>query len=239
MKIAFCISGELRTFLSQNVIDSYKNLCSLLSPDVYISVWDHVGVSHCHRNGIVVDFDDRINKDILIDTLPNIKDVDIENYGSWKNNLCLENLNIISNNVMDFRTKNSCSQLYKIFKCNEMKQKYETTNGFLYDIVFRMRPDFLFQTNLDLNIQQNTIYHINSGFAYYPNRIYDVFFYGDSVAMDKVCSTYNIFSDVVYDTFNNGLCHRDCCRILKSVATRFGINVVDGPIVGDVYRNNI
>lgn len=163
MRVAFCISGELRTFLSQPVLNSYKHICSILNPDIFISIWDHVGVSHCHRNGVVVDFEHKVDQTLLNNILPNIKDVEIENYDVWKNSLSTDYVSIMSRTDMDHRTKNSCSQLYRIFKCNELKQNFETVNGFVYDVVFRLRPDFMLQDDVDLSIQPNSIYHINSG----------------------------------------------------------------------------
>lgn len=74
---------------------------------------------------------------------------------------------------------------------------------------------------------------------YYPNRIYDVLFYGNSSTMDNICSAYNKFPELVYDSFDNGLNNRDCCRILKVLSNRFNMNVVDRPIIGDIYRGHL
>jgi len=236
LKIAFCISGELRTFLTEDVLSSYKSICEKLSPDIFVSIWDHVGVSNCHRDNLQIDYSEKVNVSDIKNSLQNIIKIDVENYSSWRGELPDEFSNIINRSDMDYRTKNSCSQLYKIFKCNELKKQHEIENNFVYDIVIRLRPDFLFQNCFSLDIDQNTIYHINSDVAFYPNRIYDVLFYGDSSSMDKITSAYKYFQSLVYDSFSNGLDQRDCCRILKVLCNRENLKVFDGPVLGDIFR---
>ena len=117
-----------------------------------------------------------------------------------------------------------------------MKKQHELENGFVYDVVVRCRPDFIFQIDVNPIVEPNKIYHINSGIAYYSNRVYDVLFYGDSESMDKLTSSYKYFEELVYNSFSNGLDQRDCCRILKVCCVKENLEVIDGPILGDVWR---
>ena len=89
---------------------------------------------------------------------------------------------------------NSFGMYYKIFKCNELKSKYETENNFKYDFVWRARLDYIFMDNLNLELNKKTIYSIEDRFAtntrnklFYTN---DKFIGSSSEIMDKVCNLY-------------------------------------------------
>lgn len=226
----------MRTFLTNDVLNSYRNVCEKLSPDIFISVWDHVGESHCHRDNVQLDYTNNVTLKDFENSLSNIINIEIENYNKWKTSIPESITNIINRTDMDYRTKNSYSQLYKIYKCNELKKTYEVEHNFVYDVVVRLRPDFLFQLEFKPSVSKDAIYHINSGVAYYPNRIYDVLFYGDSLSMDNLTTTYKYFESLVCDDFSNGLDSRDCCRILKLMSIREKLDIIDGPIFGDIFR---
>ena len=49
MKIAVCISGELRLFDNPLILESYKKYINKYMPDVFISTWDHIGQSMNHQ----------------------------------------------------------------------------------------------------------------------------------------------------------------------------------------------
>jgi hypothetical protein len=217
MKIAVCISGELRLFNNPLVIKNYIKFIEKHNPDLYISTWDHIGVSMNHGYidpSLEKEIQNNIEKSIL-EVYKNIKYLKIENYNNWYNSLDSDIKNIAFSNDYFPRTINSYTQLYKIYDSILLKHQYEIHNGIKYDIVIRMRPDNLFISDLELsNLLDNTIYHINIGEAHYPNRVYDMFFYGDSNSMDNIAATYLNFETLIKHEFNNGLCPRDPCRLL-------------------------
>jgi len=243
-KIAVCLSGELRHFNHDLVKEGFKKFIEILNPDIFISTWNHIGTSMNHG---WIDPSESKNKNLNTENLlkkvyNNIVKMEIEDYNEWYDSIdpYLKNVIYSNPNIKDHRTVNSYSQLYKIYKSNFLKKNYEKDNGFKYDIVLRVRPDSLFVKNLDLNIENKTIYNINTGGAFFPNRIYDIFFYGDSKSIDIVSDTYLEIIKLINDNFNNGLCKRDACRLLYLQSINNNINVLstkDRPC--DIWRGNM
>jgi hypothetical protein len=238
-KIAVCISGELRYYNHPYVIDGYNKFIQTLNPDVFISVWDHIGESMNHGYidpGSIKEKNDNILHDIN-KIYKNIVSLEIENYNDWFNMLSIKEKTYYTDNRFNNRTINSYTQLYKIYRANLLKQQHEQYLNTNYDIVIRMRPDNLFISSIDTNIEPETIYNINLLNTFYPRRIYDIFFYGDSKSMDTVCNSYTEFEYLLNNPFGNGLCQRDACRLLYLQA---GLNsiVVESTKhrMCDVYR---
>ena len=84
------------------------------------------------------------------------------------------------------------NMLYKIYKCNNLKKERELETGQKYDIVVRARPDVVYSKEIDLNIQEDTVYfptkHNHTGLC-------DQFFYGS--VMDYMCDLYLNILDYV------------------------------------------
>jgi hypothetical protein len=241
MKIAICISGEMRLFNNQKLIDSFNKFKGSIpfDIDVFVSTWSHIGFSYnTKRISPLLRRDDIHNMRNDIVELFNPVSLEIENYDDWLD----DNSNmtsIMSNSLIGGESVTSPPQLYKIYKCNELKKKYEIENNFKYDVVIRTRPDLLYLSDLDLS-DINSINHINFGIngSYYPNRIFDIFFYSNSENMDKICSSWlSIISDINFD-FDNGLDKRDCCRLLyiNCIKNKIAVNDLDRRICA-VYRN--
>jgi hypothetical protein len=253
MKVAYCIAGELRTFDDENVRKYLKEfILDPLNPDIFISVWDHVGSSkHQH---LVPGGAEKISKDFTIESIkesfPNIKDIKIENFDSW-----LDNIDPYLKEVfLNWRDKGSFSgygagfassipYMYKTYDSISMKKKFEESNDFKYDIVLKGRPDLLFVNHLNLTnySKPNTVYHNNFGPRgwHWPNRIYDIFFYSDSDTIDKMMGVWPDYRSLIDDSFDNGCGRLDACRILFLQASRNGINVESYPKrFGEVYRKD-
>lgn len=238
-KIAICISGELRYYDHPLVIDGYNKFLQQFNPDIFISAWDHIGQSMNH--GYI---DPTIKKEVNNQIPNNIKQIygnvtsiEIENYNNWFEKLNNKEKEFYNNTEFNSRTINSYTQLYKIYRANLLKKQYEEANNMTYDIVIRTRPDNLFISSIDLNLNPNTIYNINLLNTFYPNRIYDIFFYGDSKSMDIVSDTYIEFEKLLNNSFDNGLCKRDTCRLLYLQSTLNKLNVESTKHrMCDVYR---
>jgi hypothetical protein len=240
-RIAVCLSGELRCFDHPLVQEGFTSFIEKHNPDIFISTWDHIGKSMNHQ--YIDPFEEKqIHNDIesrLKSIYNNCKNIEIENYNSWINLINPEIANIITNITYDSRTVNSYTQLYKIYKANQLKIQQEISNGYCYDLVIRSRPDNLFISNIEVNqVTPHTIYNINLKGNFYPNRIYDIMFYGDSFTMDLVSKTYLHYTQLIQHPFNNGLCDRDTCRLLYLQAINNNILVEstkNRPC--DVYRD--
>ncbi|EJH9402433.1 hypothetical protein NF821_005030, partial [Escherichia coli] len=73
---------------------------------------------------------------------------------------------------------------------------------------------------------------------FYPNRIYDILFWGKSENMDYICDSWNNIQNLLDDKFDNGLPVVDCCRLLYVQALRSHLKVVDvSRCIGDIYRD--
>ena len=84
------------------------------------------------------------------------------------------------------------SQYYNLLKANELKKETEQEEGFKYDAVIRIRPDYFFYRNIELGELKN----IKNNHVYIPpvwdfNGISDAFAYGDSATMDKYSDFFN------------------------------------------------
>jgi hypothetical protein len=226
-KIALCISGELRDFNNPLITQGYDKFLNVHNPDVFISTWNHIGKSMNH--GYIDPHENKIVyfslEEFVEKTYSNIKYLNIETYNDWINSLDVDLKNEVFNNSYNYQTVNSFAQIYKISDSINLKTKYENEHNFKYDIVVRIRPDSLFVDHFNFDINLDTIYNINFGSAYYPNRIYDIFFYGASVAMDKIGNCFINFVSLLQNNFYNGLCRRDACRLLYLQAKNSGLNV--------------
>lgn len=245
-KIAICFSGELRQFENEIIIDNFYKNIGFLKPDIFISGWDHISESLNHSEKLLNPFEEKkkINDIKIIEKLkniyPNLKSVKIENYNDWLNSISHENKNIIYNSNYNPLTVNSFAQIYKICNSVNLKSFYEKENNFKYDIVIRMRTDNCIVSKFKIDeIKNNTIYNINFPNAFYPNRIYDIFFYGDSASMDILSRSYINYINLLNDNFYNGLCKRDACRILYLQCLKNNINVDSCDTrYTDIYRQN-
>lgn len=234
------MSGEMRFFNHPLVVEGYKKFIEKYNPDVFISTWDHVGLSMNH--GYIDPFEKKQVSDGLEaavqQTYLGCKSIEIENYNDWINNTSVDINRVLIDAKYDTRTINSYPQLYKIYRANQLKLQQEELNGYQYDVVVRLRPDSLFISDLQVeHTAPNTVYNINLKGNFYPNRIYDILFYGDSSTMDIVSKAYVEYLQLIQDDFQNGLCKRDACRLLYLQAILGGVNVsstANRPC--DIYR---
>jgi len=235
MRVAICISGEMRNFENQIVVDSYSTFINSLenqnyTVDVFISTWSHIGVSHnTVRNDITANRDDTCDTlvDRILGVYRNVVSYEIHNYNDWlKENPVL--VQVMKTPLIGGESVTAPPQLYKIYKCNELKKVHELSRNFEYDTVIRTRPDMVYLDNT-LSTNKTVISHINFGRtgAYWPNRIYDVFFYSSSRNMDLLCSTWLSILDDIDHSFDNGLDKRDCCRLLYLNCLKNNIRVND------------
>ena len=159
-----------------------NNFIKVLNSDVYISTWEKRGYSHNHGSGIPhINSYNNVLKEEIITKYKNIINIDIENEEEWIKTSNQKYIEIYKNGFIwdnQYIRGTVVPQTYKLYKANEMKKKYEKENNFKYDLVIRTRPDNLHFCNLDNNyLDLKKIYAINNYPHYYPNRIFDIFFY--------------------------------------------------------------
>lgn len=232
----------MRLFENSLVSNSLSFLYNLNNPDFFISTWSHTGFSYNTKHGDVLTKRNDLDLELynkIINNYKNVKSIEIENYDEWVVNLPENIKSLMSSRLVGGEAVTSPPQLYKIYKCNELKKQYEIDNDFKYDLVIRIRPDLVFLESLNLDTI-DSINHINFGIpgAFYPNRIFDIFFYSNNSNMDKLSETWLNIIDCINDGFDNGLDKRDCCRLLYVSALRNNLIVNDLKTrICDVYRN--
>jgi len=141
MKVALCISGQMRTF--DKVFPALKrNLIDVLNPDIFISTWSKIGKTHKTNTASTPEWLD-LSPDAL-SKLTNAKIVDIEEfkdefYDSFKN----VHRPIYLKNNEPIHSRSMIPHFYKIHRCNELRKAYSMEMGIEYDCVIRLRPDLL------------------------------------------------------------------------------------------------
>lgn len=176
MKIALCLSGQIRSFdlVYQNLIN---NLIVPNDCDVFYHTW------HMYDNSKYINF-------------YNPTDNKYVKYGSYS----YENVEKVINHLKPVSflfekpviQQNTKSMFYSVMKSNSLKCQYENLMGFKYDIVIRSRSDIFFPDKvvLDSNsVSDNVIY-----LSYRPGGcggVNDAFAYGNSIIMDKYSHIYS------------------------------------------------
>lgn len=254
-KIALLMIGSMRNFDNKNLVDHlHNNLIYKYNCDVFVSTWNKRGFSLNHGHNKETTYaNNEISYEHIKTVYPSVKKINIENYDNWINIMDDEYRNIynkklkVGNNTVN---ANIFPQLYKLTDAIKLKQEYEKENNFTYDIVIRICPDFCFLNeipfkylelyfNIFSNNQTRHIYTLNPKKGYYPNRIYDILFFGSNYAMDKLCSNiYNRIGEYYENKFDNGLPKIDTCRILKVGCDENNLQVIDmSEYIGEIYRD--
>ena len=242
MKIAFLFSGQLREIEFQLFRKSLLNLTQGLDYAIFAYSWEEIGKSLNHKDflpeiNLVENIDEKIN--LLFENF-NLLDFGYENFKNFKKGLKDQHREIFYSKKFDFGTVNSLPQIYTLHKSFELLEKSE----YNFDLVFRCRFDSIFIHPMEIFplkeiLSNGSIFNLNFGRAYYPNRIYDIFFGGSRKAMHFISSIWDDIPYLVKNNFDNGLDKRDCCRILYLAASKDNINIKSLPSrICDVYRNN-
>ncbi len=242
MKVAFLFSGQLRDLPYSLFRKSLFNLTEGLDYSIFSYCWDKKGKSLNHKSinpesHPVKNIDEYIN---FIFQDFNLSKYGYESFESFKNKMPVSHNKIFNSKKYHFGTINSLPQIYNIQKCYKLLEE----NNEYFDLVFRCRFDSLFihpltLFPLDKILSSDNLFNINFGRAYYPQRIYDIFFGGSLKSMSFLSQIWSNVPKLVNDKFNNGLDQRDSCRILFLGATQSKVNIksFDSRIC-DVYRNN-
>ena len=242
MKIAFLFSGQIRDVPFDLFRKSLSNLTKDLDYKIFVYCWEEMGESLNHRKnvpklGVVKNIDDKINflfKDF------NLLDYGYESFKEFEKTLKGQYKKIYSSNKFDFGTVNSLPQIYTLYKSFKLLEN----SVYKFDLVFRCRFDSIYVHSLKLfplkEISSNhNIYNLNFGRAYYPKRIYDIFFGGSRKSMNFISTIWKDIPFLVNNNFDNKLDKRDSCRILYLASFLNKTKVKSFPSrICDVYRND-
>ena len=236
-KAAILLSGQMRTWQDPHVLQSLLHffagfdLC-----DLFVSTWDEQGVSYNH--GQVVNAQNSqqsVLESSIRSTYPGVRGVSLHSLAAWEAALSPTYDRIYKEGFMwngGHIRGTVVPQLFTLWDANRLRKAYERDTGVHYDVVIRCRPDVLMHGEaakwIDRFVGISAINNPASG-TYFPNRIYDIFFYGPSRAMDALCDAYNHLEFLESHAFQNGLNKRDACRILRVQSLVHDIPVRDIP----------
>jgi len=213
MKIALCFSGGIRN-LKENYSSIKKSLLDPLKPDVFIHGWyfkvDELKNTHKMYRGKETEIDE-------VFSLLHPKKIKLEVYDKFKEEE-LGKMFKVKEVQSKYQDNTRLSELYpntvgmfwSIYQANLLKQQYEKDNKFKYDIVIRVRPDFEFFTELNLQVlklvEKNTLLMPLDNYAFITQQC-DKFAISDSETMDYYSSlilSMNSYQDKFPNHFWDG-----------------------------------
>jgi hypothetical protein len=251
MKVAFLFSGQFRKIPLNLLKKSIENLTKNIDYGIFCYSWDEPGESLDHRSHIPKLYQENDSyiqiKKIFTDY--NLIELETEPFKDFINKIPRDHKKIIESNKYHKGTIHSLPQIYTLSKCYKLFLPKEKE----YDLIFRCRFDSIYIHPLNLyplNEYANSsyLYNLNFGRAYYPRRVYDIFFGGSKIAMKFLNDIWISIPQLIESKFDNGQDKRDACRLIylsaktnnittKSLRTR--ICDIYRPIKNDYYEKYI
>ena len=202
-KIAVCVSGQPRTYI--NCLDSIATYFSKLTydnskveVDYFMHTWDSGNVFYSGPDKVSEDENGVMKCDVQA-----YKPTDIH-FNSIYSKLNIKDIMVESS--FSFRRYATTvghwdSLFYSFKKSIDLKKKYEEHNNFKYDLVFKIRPDIVFNPEcIGMNIQKLNFGEVVTTWEppQVPHELNmynvdDIMFGGTSETIDKVSDIYEEF----------------------------------------------
>lgn len=241
MRIAFLFSGQVRNIPIELFRISLSNLTKNLDYDIFSYSWLETGKSLNHSR-----FEPKIDSSnsapFLIENLFqgfNLRVARYELFAEFEENLLPSYRQLYKSKRFHFGTINTMAQIYTISNCfNLIAHDLDK-----YDLIFKCRYDSIYVHPLNIyNLESiessNKLYNLNFGRAFYPNRVYDIFFGGSTKAMFFLNDIWEKLPELVEDKFNNNLDRMDPCRIFYLAAYKNKIEIDSfNSRICDIFRN--
>ncbi len=196
VNIAICMSGHLRSYLlcreniQQRIISPLKR-CGIHS-DLFLSSWNDIGFRSDNFHTSVVGSEFQYKSDFTK------YEFEEPNQQYFIDHFSTEKWREYSQFSGDKTCPDAVSMLYKISKVYNMAIEYAKQNGIQYDIIIRIRPDMIYQTNIDVGNIRDCL--LNKGRIYMPEThgnyslvtkfMMDHYFFGNNWSMKYVMNTY-------------------------------------------------
>jgi hypothetical protein len=241
-KIAFCLSGHLRTF--RETLSSFNEFKEFIKKnigdiDVFISTWEyenHPADSSTPDNneGNFIDLE-------LINNYYSPLSISVHSYAEIEkyltNNYFKPDFNFDS--FGPTHSKNNLPhhmrQHFLLYQASKLKDSIEKLNNFTYDIVFRIRPDYLFHKGTYLNIDFENI--ASSTFYSYKwshDDFCDIFGFSDSPTFSKYANIFFNLKQIGNDT--GVFCHPERLIYYNGIINNF--NFCGIPMTGRPFRKS-
>ena len=241
MKVAFLFAGQFRPIDRYLIDQSLSILFKDLDYSIFSFCWEETSKSLNHSKNLpelskVENISSSIEKYF---SGFNLEKYNIESFLKFRDSLPKNIKNIFYSKNFHKGTINSIPQLYTIHKCFKLMQDSKSS----FDLVFRCRYDSLFLHPLKIYplkklYENNHLYNLNFGRAYYPLRVYDIFFGGSYQSMTFILDLWHDIPSLVNNKFDNGLDKRDCCRLIYLSAINNSIKTCSFKTrICDIFRN--
>ncbi len=240
MKIAFLFAGQFRPIKSDLIKHSIINLTKGLDYNIFCYAWDELGESLDHRDEIpkIKSFNNSYDQISSIFSEFNLKEICTESYDNFVINLPKSYRKIFNSKIYHKGTIFALPQIYTLHKCYKLLDNKKDE----YDLIFRCRFDSIYIHPLNIYPLKNflnspTLYNLNFGRAFYPNRIYDIFFGGSTKSMSFLDQIWNDIPQLIDSNFNNGQDKRDACRLFYASAVSNNVKIKSLKTrICDIYR---
>ncbi len=240
MKIAFLFAGQYRPIAKDLIRYSIENLTKGLDYNIFCYSWDEPGESLDHRENIpkIISDNNCFAQISSIFSEFNLKEIQTESYNNFIINLPKTHKKIFNSKIYHKGTIFALPQIYTLSQCYKLLGN-EVNN---YDLIFRCRFDSIFLHPLKIYplkklVNSSILYNINFGRAYYPNRVYDIFFGGSKKTMSFLDQIWNEVPQLVENNLNNGQDKRDACRLFFIAAVTNNVKIKSFKTrICDIYR---
>lgn len=255
LRVAFCFSGQLRTW--EKCYPSWKKIASMFNtpPDIFCHIWGFntntarvYGLTH--DKGIKFLDSSEINS-FLSKVSPQKYHIEtIEKNDNINNQIKSKITEFSSGKEVVNDISWMGGQFYGNMYSSFLKQEYEIENGFEYDLCFRLRYDLYFSDN-DINLLFNTsiIEDPNALYTVHTNKlnewpylsIGDIFYFARSQMFDKFSLFYYRIPEIYYKSFNMKTATPETYLYfyLKSILGKNSATCLDPKIVRDTDYEKI
>lgn len=189
MKIALCLSGHLRNF-ERTYPTLYFYFLKNFDVDIFIHTWDKLGFSCAFKTDHTLnDTSTKLEeakrlykpKNIIVESVDFVEELKRQG-DEYAPHLRNEPKHV----------GHMASMFYKIYACNELKNKYVRETGTKYDWVIRCRPDLLFHEKIELPREKQV------GKIWMPKALSNHDWYNDQFAIGSP-DDMDLYSSVFFD----------------------------------------
>ncbi|MCB1745033.1 MAG: hypothetical protein KDK91_31995 [Gammaproteobacteria bacterium] len=241
MRVALCISGQMRTYRS--CFDSVqRHILEPLQPDVFVHTWRKSGMSHKEQGGTAVD---EVLTEQGLMAFYSAKSVCLEDFDpAFSHEYRGVKVPEILKQAEPQHFKGAIPCFYKMHACNELRREFEQAHGFEYDLVIKLRPDLSIGRAIDPACIADALDHevlyferdlLNEGL-----QVSDKLAFANGSLMDRYASVWTHLNEYWQQPLGDGRSdsHRVGERLMKHHVNVCGIRCKGVRLKLDIERVN-